>query len=234
MGGSRHLKRFAAPGFWPIPKKERRWVVKPSPGPHPIEACIPLLLVVRDVLKLATTAREVKRIIKSGKVLIDGRPVFDHKFPVGLMDTVCMPDADIHLRATSDASKFIKFIEIPEEETNLKVVRIKRKQTVRGGRIQLTGHDGRNFLADGQLSGVKVGDSLLIRVPSQEVLEVLPFEVGCTALVVKGRKAGRIGKVREIGEYVRIVDADNPSLSYLTLKESIIVVGREAPSIRVR
>ncbi|MEM4476331.1 MAG: 30S ribosomal protein S4e, partial [Desulfurococcaceae archaeon] len=34
MGGSKHLKALAAPAFWPILRKEYKWAVKPSPGPH--------------------------------------------------------------------------------------------------------------------------------------------------------------------------------------------------------
>ncbi|MDK2383271.1 MAG: 30S ribosomal protein S4e, partial [Candidatus Korarchaeota archaeon] len=47
MGGSRHLKRLAAPGYWPIAKREKVWVVKPRPGPHPMDQGFPLLVVVR-------------------------------------------------------------------------------------------------------------------------------------------------------------------------------------------
>ncbi|OYT47886.1 MAG: 30S ribosomal protein S4e, partial [Desulfurococcales archaeon ex4484_42] len=66
MGGRRHLKRLAAPDFWPILKKEYVWTVKPSPGPHPIERSIPLLIIVRDILGYAETAREARRLIAEG------------------------------------------------------------------------------------------------------------------------------------------------------------------------
>jgi len=68
-----HLKRLAAPEFWPIPKKKYTWVFSPSPGPHKKEECIPLAIVVRDILKLAETGKEAKRIIKAGEVIVDGK-----------------------------------------------------------------------------------------------------------------------------------------------------------------
>ncbi|MEM3973016.1 MAG: S4 domain-containing protein, partial [Ignisphaera sp.] len=98
MGGSKHLKRLAAPWFWPILRKEYKWVVKPSPGPHPIDRSLPLLVVIRDVLGLAETAREAKRIIFDGKVYIDGVVRKDYKFPVGVMDTISIPDIDFYAR----------------------------------------------------------------------------------------------------------------------------------------
>ncbi len=235
-GGGRHLKRMKAPGYWPIAKRESKWTVKPRPGPHPIDRGIPLLIIVRDILKLATTAREAKRIIHQKEILVDGRPVYDHKFQVGLLDTIAIPKAEMYLRMTSDPTKFLRLIEIPEEEVELKVVRIKRKTAVKGGGIQLTGHDGRNFLTEpgADLAKVRVGDSLLVKVPSQEVVEVLPLREDAIALVISGRRAGRIGKIERIAEFVEVRDLEDPNLTYRALKESLIVVGREAPAIKVR
>lgn len=33
----RHLKRIAAPKTWPIKRKEHKWIVRPTPGPHPLK-----------------------------------------------------------------------------------------------------------------------------------------------------------------------------------------------------
>ena len=81
---------------------------------------------------------------------------------------------------------------------------------------------------------MRVGDSLLIKVPSQEVVEALPLQEGAIALVISGRRAGRIGKIERIAEFVEMRDFEDPNLTYRALKESLIVVGREAPVIKVR
>ena len=146
MGGSRHLKRLAAPAFWPVLRKEFKWVAKPSPGPHPIERALPLLVLVRDVFGYAETAREARRVIVEGKVWIDGVPRKNHKFPVGLMDVVSFPDIDEHYRIVPYPTKHLWPIRMPKEEADLKLVRIENKTTVKGGHIQLNLHDGRNIL----------------------------------------------------------------------------------------
>ena len=84
MGSRKHLKRYKAPKTWPIHPKEKTWTVKPAAGPHAIEDSLSLLVVVRDILGIADNAREAKRIINSGNVLIDGRVKKDYKYPVGL------------------------------------------------------------------------------------------------------------------------------------------------------
>ncbi len=236
MGGRRHLKRFAAPGYWPVAKKEYKWVVKPRPGPHPIEEGFPLLLVVRDILKLATTAKEAKRIIFTKKIHVDGKPRYDYKFQVGLMDVIEIPEINKVYRAVPDPYKFLKLIEIPKDESNLKLVKIIKKFTVRGGKIQLTTHDGRNFLLEpgSELAKVKPGYSMLIEVPSQEVREVFPPVEGATAVLIRGRRAGYLGIIRSIKQYVTFADYDNPELIYRGTKENMFVVGREEPALTLR
>ncbi len=236
MGGKRHLKRLSSPGYWPIAKREYKWVTRPRPGPHPIDEGFPLLLVVRDILKLATTAKEAKRIIFMKKIHVDGKPRYDHKFQVGLMDVIQIPEINKTYRVVPDPYKFLKLIEIPEDESHLKLVKIMKKFTVKGGRIQLTTHDGRNFLANpgDELSKVKPGYTLLIEVPSQEVKDIFPPVEGATAVLIRGRRAGYLGIIKSLGQYVLFSDYDNPEVTYRGTKENMIVVGREKPALTLR
>jgi len=245
MGGSRHLKRLAAPPFWPILRKEHVWTVKPSPGPHPIDRCFPLLILIRDVFKYAETAREAKRIIVEGKVLVDGVPRKNYKFPVGLMDVISFPDLDEHYRICPHPTKHLWPIKIPKEEASLKLVRIENKTTVKGGHIQLNLHDGRNIL-------VRVSDptkpsediyktmgTLLIRVPSQEIVEYVPLEEGVLAVVIDGKNVGRFGRVikieRGMGRKRSLVTLeDEQGHRFQTILDYIFVVGREKPLVTVR
>jgi len=245
MGGARHLKRLAAPAFWPILRKEYKWVVKPSPGPHPIERALPLLILVRDVFGFAETAREAKRIIVEGKVWIDGVPRKDYKFPVGLMDVISFPDIDEHYRMVPYPIKYLWPIKIPKEDASLKLVRIENKTTVKGGNIQLNLHDGRNILikvsdptkADEDV--YKTMDTLLIRIPSQEIVEHIPFETGNYAVIIDGRNVGRFGRIIEIKkgmgrERTLVTLEDDEGHRFQTILSYVFVVGREKPIIKLR
>ena len=179
------LKRLAAPKFWKIPRKEYKWTVCPRAGPHRKEECLPLQLIVRDMLKLAETGREAKKIIKRGEILVDGRPRKDHAYPVGLMDVVSIPKINKHFRALPSKAG-IELVEIPKEEADKKLCKIVNKTSIRGGKTQLNLHDGRNVLVEKDV--YKTGDSLLLKLPSQEILDHLKLEKDSLALILKGRK----------------------------------------------
>ena len=97
-GKTARLKRKPAPAFWPIHRKELPWVVKPSSGSHSLEKCVPLTLVLRDMLGVAQTRKEGKLILAQGKVLVDGKIRKRDESPVGLMDVISMPDMNKYYR----------------------------------------------------------------------------------------------------------------------------------------
>ena len=61
-GKSRTQKRLAAPKYWPIKRKAKKFTVASLPAPHPTKDSLPLLIIVRDILKLAETSKEAKYI----------------------------------------------------------------------------------------------------------------------------------------------------------------------------
>src|SRR3989344_6742069 len=93
-GGSRHLTRMAAPAFAAPERKLSIWLAKPMPGRHSTKYSISLRALVRDTLELAADAREAENIIKTGKVLVDGKAVTDSKAAIGLMDVLSIPMID--------------------------------------------------------------------------------------------------------------------------------------------
>jgi small subunit ribosomal protein S4e len=87
-GGDTRVKRQLAPTFWAIKRKEGQFVMRVNPGPHPRIRAYPLGMVLRDVLRVASTGHEVDRILKAGKVKVDGIIRHEPNFAVGLMDVV--------------------------------------------------------------------------------------------------------------------------------------------------
>ena len=241
-GGSKHLKRMPAPAFWPVHRKEFQWIVKPKPGPHPIERCLPLLMVVRDVLALTGTRREARVILAEGQVRVDGVARYEEKFPVGLMDVVEIQTAEKAYRIIPMLGRGLALHPIDGEEKNFKLCKIENKTTIRGGKIQLNLHDGRNILVlvkdpkrrDEDI--YKTSDVLKVSIPSQEILGHLPFAEGVVALVTGGKNIGRLGKVlrieRQPGPHPTVVTLQGKNGDqFQTTLDFVFAVGADQPWI---
>lgn len=229
------LKRLLAPKFWKVPKKVKKWVVSPRPGPHKKFECIPLQIIVRDVLKLTETGKEAKTIIKKGEILVDGKPRKDHAYPVGLMDSIAIPKIKKYFRVLP-SKKGLGLKEISEKETNKKICRINNKTMIKKGRIQLNLHDGKSLLVEKDV--YKTGDSVLIEVSSQKIINHIKLEKGNVALITKGKNAGKIGKIegtiskRSLAEPNKVVcKIDNKKFEII--KEFVFPVGKEKPMIKL-
>jgi small subunit ribosomal protein S4e len=238
---SKGLKRYAMPAWWPIPVKEYTWAPRPSPGPHSLERSMPLLIVLRDVLKLAESAREAKYILKSGAVKVDGVVRKDYRFPVGLMDVIEIEKEDMIFRLLPRPDKLLDLVPIPENEKYFKLCRIESKTTVKGGNIQLNLHDGSNVLIKvsnprNPIEDVyKTFDVVKISLPDRKIVEHYPFEPGNLALVISGSKVGRTGKIVEVKggpmkEY-KIVTLEQGSEKFDVGYLTVFVVGRDSPAV---
>jgi len=218
-GGARHLKRMPAPVFWPIHRKEFKWVVKPKPGPHPIRQALPLLLIVRDILGFAKTRKEARMVITEGQVEVDGKIRREEKFPVGLMDVIRIPSAKKIYRVIPTPEKGLTLHAVKAEEAPFKLCRIETKNSVKGGHIQLNLHDGRNILLkvkDPRKSTEDTytpSDVLKIKVPNQEIIDYIKMVAGVPALVTGGKNIGRHGTIvkieQEAGPYPTIVTIED-------------------------
>jgi len=236
-----HLKRLASPPHLKIPLKEAVFLVHPSPGPHPKYECIPLLLIVRDYLRYAERAEEAKKIIKAGKILVDGRPVKDYRFPVGLMDVVSIPESGESFRVLPVYRRGLDLIEIPKEESGFKLGRIVRKMHISGGRLQITLHDGRNLRFEEITDEVKefrTKDTLKISIPSQTILAHLKLEEGRYGLLIRGPKQGLHGKIVEIRRDVvypakPVVKLKTSQREVSSILDYLMVVGEEEPWIKL-
>lgn len=236
-----HLKRLSAPPHLKILVKEGVFTASPSPGPHPKYECIPLLLIVRDYLKYAERGEEANKIISQGKIMVDGRPVKDYKFPVGLMDVISIPETGENFRVLPVYRKGLDLVEIPREESGFKLCKITKKMHVSGGHLQITLHDGRNIRFKEVEDAVKkymTKDTLKVSVPSQVILGYLRLEEGKYGLLVKGPKQGLHGKIIEIKRDV--IYPAKPLVKLLTSKgevlsvlDYVMVVGEEGPWIKL-
>ncbi|HEQ79249.1 MAG TPA: 30S ribosomal protein S4e, partial [Euryarchaeota archaeon] len=218
------------PNKWVLSRKNTTWATAPSPGPHSVEDSVPLMVIVRDMLQLADNAREGRMIIGAGKVHVDGRPVTDRKFPVGLMDVISIPEIDERYRLLMTKRGKWTMVRISSEEAKYKLVRVNGKTTVRGGRAQLNLSDGRNILL--KTDRYKTGDVLKLEVPSQKVLGHIGFEKGAMALIISGAHMGNLAKIAKIN--VRRDSAPNVvsfEEGFSTIKDNVFIIGDKHPEI---
>ena len=234
MGSRKHLKRYKAPKSWPIHPKEKTWTVKPAPGPHALEDSLSLLVVIRDILEMADNSREAKRIINTGKVLVDGRARKDYKYPVGFMDVVEVPLSGKVYRVLPDLKGRLTLHPIESKNHGFKLCKITNKTTIKGAKTQLNLHDGRCVIVDED--SFSVSDVITLNIPDQEVSDSYVFGKGAVVLITGGKHIGEIGKINEIN----INQSSNPNTvvvendkkeTFLTLKDYAFVIGKDKPAI---
>ena len=197
------LKRYLIPKYWKVPRKANVFVVKPLPGPHKLSECIPLQVVLRDVLGLAQTAKEVKQVLNAKKVLVDKKVRKEPKHPVGLMDVIEIPSAKKFYRIISDKHG-LSVESIKETEADKKLCKIVGKTTIKKGLTQLNLHDGRNMIL--KKDSYSVGDSLVIQIPDQKILKHFKFQKGEPATIISGKNKGMSGKVQDINKRKSMLD----------------------------
>lgn len=227
----RHQKRVAAPTSWPVERKTHAWVVGGNAGHHSMETGIPLLVVVRDLLKLANNAREAKRIINEGNVFVDGIARKDYKYIAGLFDIVSFPALNEYYRILLDANNRFKLYK--ENPGASKLCRINNKTIVREGAVQLNLHDGTNILAS---NDYKTFDTVLLSLPDRKISKHIPYKPGNLAMVVGGEHSGELAKIKQIrkvrGSGTNMVALSNEK-EFETVENYVFVIGESAPEIKV-
>jgi small subunit ribosomal protein S4e len=241
-GKTARLKRKPAPAFWPIHRKELPWVVKPSSGSHSLDKCVPLALVLRDMLGVAQTRKEGKIIIAQGKVVVNGKVYKKDDIPVGLMDVIALPDSNKYYRVMP-SHKGLYLAPISKEESNISLLRVENKSTVHNG-IQIAVHDGSVMLfkvADAKHPiEVKYDtfDVLKVTYPEKTVTESLKTKEGNLAIITGGKNIGKTGKIVEMEKteakkrrHALVLIEDAKGQRYQTILDFVFSIGEASPMI---
>ena len=194
---SSHIKRLMMPRSWPLPRKTTVWVQKPDPCGHSIEKCMPMGMILRDVLGVAHNRREAKKILHSRQIMVDGKIETAIGRGVSLMDVLTV--GENNFRCILDINGKLRYRPISKKQASTKTCRVMGKTTISGGKTQLHLHDGRNLLFDSNPE-YKSGDSVVISLPEQEIIVHHKFEQGALAYLTGGSHIGETATVssREI------------------------------------
>lgn len=226
----KHLSRLAMPVTWHINRKTNKWITRPLPGAHSFKLGMPLVVILRDMIKVGKTSKEIKSILNSGEVQVDGKKIKELKLIVGLMDTISMPKIKKYYRILLNKKGRLFSEEISDKESLLKLCRINKKTCIQNKKIQLNLHDGKNIIVE--KDQYKVGDSVLIGLPKKDIKDTVRLEKGCTIYLIGGKHTGELGSLEEIkGKEIIYKKGDIQSK---TLKKYAFAVGKEKPVISIK
>lgn len=218
-----YLKRYVAPKSWTLLRKTETFVVRPNPGAHPLKFGMPIALLLRQ-LGYAKTTREIKKILNTKEILVDNRRVKDHRFPVGFMDVLSIPVTKESFRVILDYKGRLKLLPIKNvAEAGLKLCRINGKKVIKKGKIQLNMSGNRNLLVE--KCEYVPGDSLLIDLPSQKIVQHIKLENGALIFITGGTRVSSKGVVESIEGNKVTYSAGKEKRN--TRKEYVFVIGKD-------
>lgn len=180
-----HLKRVEINRKVPIPRKGTKYVARASGY---LDQSVPVVIALRDMLKLAKTAREVKIMIRNKLIKINGKEVKDLRESIRLFN-VLHADKDYALSILPTKRFFLE-----ETQGNKRIAKVLNKKVLKRGKLQLNLHDGTNLLTTEK---VKTGDSIELDIKGK-LLKIIPLEEGKKVFIFSGKSAGKSGKISKI------------------------------------
>lgn len=205
-----HRTRSEVSKLWPIPRKGTRFIVLAT---HNNANGIPVLIVLRNMLKIAKTRSEAKRIILGEKVKINGKVIKDEKYPLVLFDIL-----ELDGKKYKIVLKNKKF-SLEDTKDNKKVAKIIGKTILPGKKTQINLDDGRNFLTQEK---IKVGDSAVYNFSDNKIEKIIPLKEGSQIVVISGSHIGEEGKTEKITENLAEVKLGKEKIN-LELKRLIAI-----------
>ncbi len=224
-------KTEQTPNFWPVGRKERPFTTSPRPGPHPRGHCLPLLVIVRDILNLANNSREAKNIIKFGHVKVDQLIRKDHRFPAGLFDVISIDNDNYRVVPVKGG---LGLIEISKSDSKSKLCKVVDKHTLKKGKVQLNLNDGNNLLTDKK---IPTKSTLVLDIPDKKISKELSLKKGMVAMVSRGKNSGLTGKIKKLmeieGSKGNIVVLETGDKDIEIAEDYVYVVGKKKPVLKL-
>lgn len=213
-----HLKRQKIPKSWPILRKGTTFIVRPN---FNIKQGLPILVITRDILKVAQNRKEVKKSIHLKHILLNNKPVINEKNSALLFDILTLVPSKKHYRIElTEKGKFI-LKEVTEKEINHKIAKITNKKILKNKKIQLNLNDGRNFLST---ITCKVNDSVKINFKDKKVEKCLPLKEKEKVVVYAGKHRGEKGVINKINKEKKIAELSINKKSVNVLIKQLMVV----------
>ena len=191
-----YQKRNSVPNTWPVPRKGSVYLVAPS---HNRKHGIPLLVVLREIMKVVRNRCEAKKMLSLNAIKINNKLTKDEKYPLLMFDKLEIGNKQYQI-VIGENGKFSV-----EETKGLesKKIKILGKKVIKRGKVQLNLSDGRNILSDEK---VKLGDSVEIDFKDNKIKKIIPLKIGSEVVVIGGKHLGKKGKIKKIDEVKKLTE----------------------------
>jgi len=171
----------------PLARKGTKYVARASRNES---SSVPLVIAIRDMLKLAKTSKEVKGMVHNKILKINGKLVKTINDPIGIFSII---EADKkYLLTLLPTGRFV-FEETKENSRRLKIM---GKRLVKKGLIQYSLQDGTSILSKQNFSR---GDTLILDFENK-IVKHKTLENGKEIFVFSGSNIGITGKIKEFSK----------------------------------
>jgi len=187
-----HRKRQNIGKFWPVPRKGTKYTAVSS---HNQTESIPLIVVMRDILKILKNKKELKRILNEKKVLINHKQIRETNYPVCLFDVLTIGQENYRANLSENKKTILQKISSKEAET--KIYKIINKKMLAKKKVQLNLMQGKNIIFEEK---AKIGDSVVLNLKDNKIVKIIPLEKNRNVFAFKGKHMGNSGKIIEIME----------------------------------
>lgn len=227
-GPKKHLKRLNAPKHWMLDKMSGVWAPRPSPGPHGLRECLPLVLILRNRLKYALTFMEAEKVLRDREVEVDGKVRTDTSYPAGFMDVIHIRKTGENFRLVYDPKGRFHLVSITPAQAQTKLCRVKKYVTGSKGIPYIVTHDGRTIRFANPT--IRPGDTVKINLKDNSITDWIQYETGNLCMITGGKNVGRVGTIskteKHLGSFTAVHVTDSTGTSFITRAENVFVIGK--------
>jgi len=200
---------------------------RPTPGPHKLRECLPLMLLIRNRLKYAMNARETRAILQQRLIEVDGKVRTDRTYPAGFMDVVSIKKTGEQFRLLYDTKGRFLVHPISKKEARFKLCKVVRRALEKNEVPYVLTHDGRKIrYPDPDIS---VGDTLKVSIETGKITKFVKFNIGNLCYITGGHSRGRIGEIffseKHLAAFDIIHVRDISGEQFCTRSDNVFVIG---------
>jgi small subunit ribosomal protein S4e len=206
-----HQTRAQASKRLPIPRKGTKYVARALVN---TQESVPVVIAVRDMLKLARNAKEVKKMIFNKALKINGKEAKDLRDSIQILNLF---EADkTYILTLTQNGKFM----FEETKDKTRPCKILNKTSLRKGEIQLNLHDGTNAVTKEKFA---TNDTVYLDEKGN-ISKHVKFEKGKPCIIIKGRYSGKKGKITDSENGSANVKIDNTDVETTLTKREVVVL----------